>query len=55
MEISQILAGIGGFVALALGTVAACAIAGGNRRLDDQEEGLTALEIHQLISDEQKD
>ena len=49
MEITEILGGICGFAVFAIGTAVACAIAGGNRRLDEDEEvRLSALEVHQL-------
>ena len=54
MEITEILGGICGFAGLAIGTAVACAIAGGNRRFDE-EDSLTALEVHQLITDERKE
>lgn len=56
MEITQILGGICGFAGLAIGTAVACAIFGGNRRFDEDEEvRLSALEGHQLIADERKE
>lgn len=52
----EILGGICGIAGFAIGTAVACAIAGGNRRLDeDEEERLSALEVHQLITDEPKE
>lgn len=54
MEITQILGGICGFAGFAIGTAVACAIFGGNRRFDE-EDRLTALEVHQLITDERKE
>lgn len=51
-DILQTLLGIAAVLAVPLGTALACAIAGGNRRFDEQDEGLTALDVHQLITDE---
>ena len=54
MEITEIFGGICGFAGFAIGTAVACAIFGGNRRFDE-EDRLTALEVHQLITDERKE
>ena len=56
MEITEMIGGICGIAGFAIGTAVVCAILGGNRRFDeDEEERLSALEVHQLITDERKE
>lgn len=56
IQLIQTITGIAVAVAFVIGTALACAIAGGNRRLDDEEdEGISAIELHNLMTDEHKD
>ena len=55
MEITQIIGGICGIAGFIIGTAVVCAIFGGNRRFDEDDERLSALEVHQLIADDRKD
>lgn len=55
LQFLQAIPGIAVAVAFVAGTALACAIAGGNRRLEEDDESLSALEVHQLMTDEHKD
>ena len=55
LQFLQTIPGIAVAVALVIGTALACAIAGGNRRFDEEDQGLSAIELHNLMTDEHKD